>query len=60
MMDCAIYVEPFLLFITKRSTFKDLELTQKPLKWNIERVNLDIRACYKMLWGQLISIHTVS
>jgi len=31
-----MYVEPFLLFITKMSTFKELELTQKPLKWNIE------------------------
>jgi len=45
-----MYVEPFLLFITKRrSTFKELELTHKPLKWNIECVNLDIRACNKML-----------
>jgi len=31
-----MYVEPFLLFITKRSKFNELELTQKPLKWIIE------------------------
>ena len=45
----AMYVEPFLLFITKRSKFKELELTQKSFKWNIEWVNLDNRACNKML-----------
>jgi len=44
-----MYVEPFLLFITKKSKFKELEMTQKPLKWNIEWVNLDIRACDEML-----------
>jgi len=31
-----MYVEPLKLFITKRSKFKELELTQKNLKWNIE------------------------
>jgi len=31
-----MYVEVFLLFITKRSKFKEMELTQKPLKWDIE------------------------
>jgi len=25
-----MYVEPFLLFITKRSKFKELEVTQNP------------------------------
>ena len=44
-----MYAESFLLFITKRNKFKELELTQKPLKWNIYWVNLDIRACIKML-----------
>ena len=33
-----MYVEPFLLFITKRSKFNELELTQKRLKWIIEWV----------------------
>jgi len=31
-----MYVEPLLLFITKRSKFKELELTQKPLEWVID------------------------
>jgi len=46
-----MYVEPFRLFITKKSKFKELEFTQKPLKWKIELVNLDIRACNKLLVG---------
>jgi len=31
-----MYVELFLLFKTKRSKFKELELTHTPLTWNIE------------------------
>jgi len=42
-----MYVEAFLLLITKKSKFKELELVQNLLKWNIEWVNLDIRVCNK-------------
>ena len=55
-----MYVESFLLFITKRSTVKELELTQKPLKINIEWVNLDIRSCNKMLmWTADYHSHSI-
>jgi len=37
-----MYVNPFLMFITKRSKFKDLELTQNPMKWNFEFVHVII------------------
>jgi len=29
-----MYVEPFMLLITKRRKLKELQLTQKNLKWN--------------------------
>jgi len=35
-------------------------LTQKPLKWNIELVNLDIRACNKMfVWAADYHSHSI-
>jgi len=52
--------KPFQLFITNRSKLKELELTQKPLKWNIEGVNLDIRACNIMLmWAVDYNSHSI-
>ena len=54
----SMYVGPFLLFITKRSKFKELELTQKLMIWNIEWMNLDIRACNKTLvWAEFTQCH---
>ena len=46
-----MYVEPLLLYITKISKYKEFELTHTPLKWNIEWVNLDIRACKMLVWA---------
>ena len=55
-----MYVEPFLLFITKRRKFKHLELIKK-LKnpWSGTLNEWILTSVIKCCCGQLISIHTV-